>query len=144
MTTPPMMFTGTVLDAADPPALGAFYRDLLGWKITSADPTWVRLTPPDGGAGLAVQLEPLYSPPTWPARAEAQQMMSHLDIEVDDLAAAGAHARSLGAVLAEFQPQEDVRVYLDPAGHPFCLGGPVAPVTRRATPRSRRWPARCP
>jgi Glyoxalase-like domain len=22
---------------------------------------------------------------------------------------------------AEFQPQEDVRVYLDPAGHPFCL-----------------------
>ncbi|TQS47122.1 hypothetical protein FL583_00960 [Cryptosporangium phraense] len=22
---------------------------------------------------------------------------------------------------AEWQPQEDVRVYLDPAGHPFCL-----------------------
>ena len=21
----------------------------------------------------------------------------------------------------EFQPQDDVRVYLDPAGHPFCL-----------------------
>ena len=27
----------------------------------------------------------------------------------------------LGATLAEFQPQDDVRVYLDPAGHPFCL-----------------------
>jgi len=27
----------------------------------------------------------------------------------------------LGATLAEFQPQEDVRVLLDPAGHPFCL-----------------------
>lgn len=23
--------------------------------------------------------------------------------------------------LAQFQPQDDVRVYLDPAGHPFCL-----------------------
>jgi hypothetical protein len=23
--------------------------------------------------------------------------------------------------LATFQPQDDVRVYLDPAGHPFCL-----------------------
>jgi hypothetical protein len=27
----------------------------------------------------------------------------------------------VGAVLAEYQPQDDVRVYLDPAGHPFCL-----------------------
>jgi len=24
-------------------------------------------------------------------------------------------------VLADFQPHDDVRVYLDPAGHPFCL-----------------------
>ena len=48
-------------------------------------------------------------------------MQLHLDIEVDDLEAAGAHAVATGAVLADFQPQEDVRVYLDPAGHPFCL-----------------------
>jgi hypothetical protein len=26
-----------------------------------------------------------------------------------------------GAVLAEFQGREDLRVMLDPAGHPFCL-----------------------
>jgi hypothetical protein len=25
------------------------------------------------------------------------------------------------AVLAAYQPQDDVLVYLDPAGHPFCL-----------------------
>jgi hypothetical protein len=37
------------------------------------------------------------------------------------MAAAGAYATATGAVLAEFQPQADVRVYLDPAGHPFCL-----------------------
>ena len=39
----------------------------------------------------------------------------------DDLEAAGAHAVAAGATLAEFQPQDDVRVYLDPVGHPFCL-----------------------
>ena len=27
----------------------------------------------------------------------------------------------IGAVLPDFQPQEHVRVLLDPAGHPFCL-----------------------
>jgi hypothetical protein len=43
------------------------------------------------------------------------------DIAVDDLAAAVADALALGATLAEFQPQEDVRVLLDRAGHPFCL-----------------------
>jgi hypothetical protein len=48
-------------------------------------------------------------------------MMMHLDIEVDDLESAGARAASAGAELAEFQPQDGVRVYLDPAGHPFCL-----------------------
>ena len=48
-------------------------------------------------------------------------MMAHLDIGVSDLAAAGSHAVAAGAVLAAFQPQDDVRVYLDPAGHPFCL-----------------------
>ena len=48
----------------------------------------------------------------------------HLDIEVDDLDAAGARAVAAGATLAAFQPQDDVRVYLDPAGHPFCLFRP--------------------
>jgi hypothetical protein len=27
----------------------------------------------------------------------------------------------VGAVLAEVQPQDDVRVLFDPSGHPFCL-----------------------
>jgi hypothetical protein len=48
-------------------------------------------------------------------------MMLHLDLEVDDLEAATDYALSVGAELAEVQPQEDVRVLLDPAGHPFCL-----------------------
>jgi hypothetical protein len=48
-------------------------------------------------------------------------MQLHLEIEVDDLAAASAHAEACGARAAAFQPQKDVRVHVDPAGHPFCL-----------------------
>jgi hypothetical protein len=48
-------------------------------------------------------------------------MMIHLDIAVDDLESAVAWAIAAGARLAEFQPQNDVRVMLDPVGHPFCL-----------------------
>ncbi|WP_371329945.1 VOC family protein [Brachybacterium sp. P6-10-X1] len=48
-------------------------------------------------------------------------MMLHLDIGARDVDAAVAAARDLGARPAGFQPQEDVRVMLDPAGHPFCL-----------------------
>jgi hypothetical protein len=47
--------------------------------------------------------------------------MMHLDIEVGDLEAAVADAVALGARVADFQPQDNVRVLLDPAGHPFCL-----------------------
>jgi hypothetical protein len=47
--------------------------------------------------------------------------MLHLEIKVDDLAAATDYALSLGGRLAEFQGRRDLRVMLDPAGHPFCL-----------------------
>ena len=48
-------------------------------------------------------------------------MQLHLEVEVSDLDAAVEHAVELGATLAAYQPQDDVRVMLDPAGHPFCL-----------------------
>ena len=48
-------------------------------------------------------------------------MQMHIEVEVEDLAAAVEHAIELGATPAEHQPQDDVRVMLDPAGHPFCL-----------------------
>jgi hypothetical protein len=47
--------------------------------------------------------------------------MLHLDLEVDDLESAVAHALASGARLAEHQRQPRARVLLDPAGHPFCL-----------------------
>jgi catechol 2,3-dioxygenase-like lactoylglutathione lyase family enzyme len=116
-----MKLTATVLDAPDPRELAGFYQRLLGWPVGTDEADWVTLVPPEGSSGLSFQREPVYERPTWPAVRGRQQMMLHLDIEVDDLEAAGAHAVAAGAVLAEFQPQEDVRVYLDPVGHPFCL-----------------------
>jgi catechol 2,3-dioxygenase-like lactoylglutathione lyase family enzyme len=118
---PAMRLTATVLGAPDPRALAGFYQRLLGWPLGSDEPGWVTLRAPGGGAGLSFQTEDTHVRPTWPAGPGDQQMQMHLDIEVDDLEAAGAEAVAAGAVLAEYQPQEDVRVYLDPTGHPFCL-----------------------
>jgi catechol 2,3-dioxygenase-like lactoylglutathione lyase family enzyme len=126
MAQPAMRISATVLGAADPQALGAFYARLLGWTVAKNDPEWVMVRPPAGGTGLSFQLESDYVPPVWPAAPGEQQMMSHLDIAVENLEAGVAWALESGARLAEFQPQQDVRVMLDPAGHPFCLfPGPV-------------------
>jgi catechol 2,3-dioxygenase-like lactoylglutathione lyase family enzyme len=120
---PSIQFRSAVLDAPDVAALGAFYQRLTGWPVTSEpdDPTWLRLAPGDGAAGIAIQLEPDYVAPVWPSDTTHQQMQLHLDFLVDDLAAAAEFARGCGARLASFQPDDDVRVFLDPGGHPFCL-----------------------
>ena len=118
---PQMTLTGIVLDAPDARELAGFYRRLLGWSATQDETDWVVLGAPGGGAGLSFQSEKLYVRPVWPARPGEPQMSAHLDIRVDDLEAACAHATQAGATLADFQPQENVRVFLDPAGHPFCL-----------------------
>jgi catechol 2,3-dioxygenase-like lactoylglutathione lyase family enzyme len=119
--TPRTRISGVVFGAPDAPALGSFYHALLGWQYGANEPGWVTLRPPDDGPGLSFQEETGHVPPVWPARTGDQQMQMHLDIEVDDLDEAGAHAIAAGATIAEVQPQEFVRVYLDPAGHPFCL-----------------------
>jgi catechol 2,3-dioxygenase-like lactoylglutathione lyase family enzyme len=121
---PRMTMSATVLDGPDAGELAEFYHRLLGWPYGTQEPGWVTLRPPDGGTGLSFAGEPTtYVRPTWPSdpAKRQQQMMAHLDIEVDDLDAGVEYAISLGAQLAEFQPQSLVRVFLDPAGHPFCL-----------------------
>ncbi len=122
MSAPGIKLTSTVFEARDANALAAFYRELLGWEVGRDEPGWSTLKPPGGaGSGLSFSEDPAYEPPVWPAAPGQGQMQLHLDIEVDDLSAAGKRAVALGARLADFQPQEHVRVYLDPAGHPFCL-----------------------
>lgn len=111
-----------VLDAPDARSLSRFYLALLGWSVGSDDdPEWVTIRPPNGAGYLAFQTNSAYVPPVWPAAAGDQQLQLHLDLAVDDLSGAVADAVALGARQAEFQPQDDVRVMLDPAGHPFCL-----------------------
>jgi catechol-2,3-dioxygenase len=121
MPTPRMSLSGIVLDSPDARELAGFYQRLLGWQAQQDEPGWVKLASPEGGPGLSFQTEPEYRRPSWPSDPARQQMMIHLDLKVDDLDEAGRHALAAGAVLADYQPQDDVRVYLDPAGHPFCL-----------------------
>ncbi|MQB01400.1 MAG: VOC family protein [Actinobacteria bacterium] len=122
MTDKPRFSLATVvLDCPDAHVLANFYRELLGWEVRGDEPDWILIRPPEGGTSLSFQSEADYRPPVWPERPGEQQKMLHLDIRVDDLDEAGAHAVAAGATLANFQPQDDVRVYLDPAGHPFCL-----------------------
>lgn len=133
MTRPRMRVTSAVLGAPDPLALAAFYERLLGWTTVASEPArpgfpeedgWAMLRPPSQEAGLlamSFQWEPDYTPPVWPPASGEQGMMLHLDIAVDDLEAAVAWALEAGAVLAAHQPQDQVRVMIDPAGHPFCL-----------------------
>ena len=119
--TPRFTLTAAVLDTPDPRGLARFYQQLLGWPLGTDDPEWATLRSEDGSAGLSFQLEENHVRPVWPAGPGDARMQLHLDIEVDDLEAAVAHAVAAGAEVAGFQPQDDVRVCLDPAGHPFCL-----------------------
>jgi catechol 2,3-dioxygenase-like lactoylglutathione lyase family enzyme len=116
---PPARFTVVALDCPDPDALAAFYSAVLGAEIEKGDEDdWVQLAPRDG-APLAFQRVADHRPPQWPGAEHPQQM--HLDLEVDDLDAAEAAVVALGARKHEVQPGTTFRVFLDPAGHPFCL-----------------------
>jgi catechol 2,3-dioxygenase-like lactoylglutathione lyase family enzyme len=109
------------LDCRDPQALAAFYGAITGWEVDPdrGDWDWVRLRS-DGGATLAFQLAPDHEPPVWPSADHPQQ--AHLDFEVDDLDAGESKVIALGARKAAWQPEPAAfRVFLDPAGHPFCL-----------------------
>lgn len=81
----------------------------------------MKLRRSETGTGLSFQLEEAHTPPVWPAGPGDQQMQMHLDIWVENLDSGVVRAKLLGAWLSDSQPQDDVRVTLDPAGHPFCL-----------------------
>ena len=102
--------------------LAGFYAALLGLPPPQVDEgdDWVALHD-TGGWSLGIQLEPGQEPAVWPAGAGEQHMQLHLEIRVDDLDAGEAHALTCGARAAEHRPDPDVRVMLDPEGHPFCL-----------------------
>ena len=136
-----------VLDATDIRALAEFYRRLLGFRYRPGheppppgepDPAgedWLVLRA-DGGAGLAFQKVDQLPAVTWPDGPVPQQL--HLDLTVPNRAGLDAQherAMALGARLlrdASDDPEEPIRVYADPAGHPFCIF--VAPDPRPIPP----------
>jgi len=115
------MWWGVAVEAPDPLALATFYSSLLGWPVVGEDNGSLIVAAPEGRIYLVLQPTADYEPPTWPPAPGNQRQMMHLDFQVGDLDAAVDEAVSLGARLADEQPNTTVRVLLDPAGHPFCL-----------------------
>jgi len=121
-----------LLDCPDALALARFYAEILGWELEDgADREWATLNHPDGGVspenpdgrtGLAFQGIDDWVAPTWPGGAHPQQL--HLDLGTHgDIAGTEPLVLAAGARVHEHQPSRDggFKVYLDPAGHPFCL-----------------------
>lgn len=102
-----------VVDAPDPQACAAFWSALLGDPVTYDDGDFVVVSADEETSGMAFQRADHYTPPTWPAPDVPQQM--HVDVMVEDVAAAGEKVLAWGAR----RLGDDV--YADPAGHPFCL-----------------------
>jgi catechol 2,3-dioxygenase-like lactoylglutathione lyase family enzyme len=125
-----------VLDTTDARSLAEFYRELLGLVYRPGDEPpatgepdprgrdWLVLR---GAAGVNLAFQQVAELPaaTWPEGSVPQQ--SHLDLTVsspDELLAQHERALALGArlLLDRFDdPEEPLRVYADPAGHPFCI-----------------------
>jgi len=129
---PGLRVTSVTITAPDPRGLAAFYARLLGRPVTTEEPPgpgepaaagWAQIRAPRGSGEptLNFEYEARWTAPTWPSEPGRQHATQHLDIHVADLDAACAHAVEAGATLSPHQPQDDVRVLFDPAGHPFCL-----------------------
>ncbi|MFF4954394.1 VOC family protein [Streptomyces chattanoogensis] len=113
----------TVLDCPDPWALAGFYAEMLGWRVEGGDEEdWVEVVGPGGRALAFQQVAGEYRRPDWPGQDQPQQLHLDFDVRTADIDEAEAKVIRLGARLV--QPDDgkrDFRVYLDPAGHPFCL-----------------------
>jgi len=113
-----MRLGGIGLDCDDPVQLSTFWAALLDGEIVYSSEGVVVVKV--GDLYLNAYRVDDHEPPTWPGGPLPKQ--AHLDIDVDELARAVERALSLGARLAEWQPDPDsYLVLLDPAGHPFCL-----------------------
>ncbi|NUW35072.1 VOC family protein [Nonomuraea sp. SMC257] len=126
-----------VLDCTDARASAEFYRSLLGLVYRPGDEPpeaggddergrdWLVLRAPDGAPQLAFQQVDELPEATWPKGPVPQQL--HLDLtvtSVEDLRIQHARVLRLGGRLLQDcvdDPEEPLRVYADPAGHPFCI-----------------------
>jgi hypothetical protein len=116
----------TALDCDNPIELADFYSKITGWPVEPLgdfppeDVTWLELLDDNGFTKMAFQLIDNYQKPTWPTGGLPQQ--AHMDFHANDLDIAEKQLLEIGAVKAEYQPKPHrFRIYLDLAGHPFCI-----------------------
>jgi len=111
-------FWGPTLDCPDPLALASFYQLVAGGELAVVTDSFVELR--FDAFSLGFQWDLNYRPPTWPDPRIPQQ--AHLDFSAEDLDAEQDRIVAAGATPTDVQPSPDTfRVFLDPAGHPFCL-----------------------
>jgi catechol 2,3-dioxygenase-like lactoylglutathione lyase family enzyme len=126
-----------VLDCTDARLLAEFYRRLLGFRYRPGDEPpargeadaagqdWLVLEDAAGSVRVAFQQVAALPEATWPEGPVPQQL--HLDLTVPtaaELDVQHERALALGARLLNDRsedPEEPLRVYADPAGHPFCI-----------------------
>ena len=106
------------IDSRDADRDAAFWSSALGWEIAYSGDGYAMLAGPDHAIGFGTVED--FEPPSWPNERGSKQF--HLDLAVEDLAAAAKQLTELGATQPEDQPGGDRwTVLLDPSGHPFCL-----------------------
>jgi hypothetical protein len=124
-------FWGPTLDCPEPRALAEFYQRICGGEITVSTEAFVELRLDTFSLGFQRDLN--YRETTWPDTRVPQQC--HLDFKTADLDTEEAKVLTAGATKTSVQPSPSVyRVFLDPAGHPFCLttwGTPAGPPESR-------------
>ena len=105
---PRLRATSITIGTAQSHDLAHFYGRLLGVPVTADEPPvpgdpvrggWaqIRPSPPGPGPTLNFEYEQHFTRPTWPSVHDGQNATQHLDIAVDDLAAAVRWAVEQGA-----------------------------------------------
>ena len=124
MSRPTINFASVTLDCPNQEELADFYAALLSWNKNRFDEEWLGVISPDRLICLLFQEINDYVPPVWPNEKGSQQQMTHLDFasKPEERETVTSHALSCGATLASVQYFAHSTVFIDPAGHPFCIG----------------------
>lgn len=108
------------VDAKDPQAIGRWWAELLGWRITHDEPDEVVLEPPAGSPQDGVSPDILFL--RVPEDKQVKNRL-HIDLRPDDHDAEVARAEQLGATRVDVGQGDDVTwvVLADPEGNEFCI-----------------------
>jgi hypothetical protein len=140
------LFLQVVLDTTNARSLAEFYRQLLGYvyrpghelppagQPDEKGKDWLIIEDPSGRPRIAFQQVAALPRSTWPDPNVPQQL--HFDFMVhsmQEFEEQHQRALSLGAEVLHDRsqdPEEPLRVYADPSGHPFCIFvGPAQPLS---------------